>query len=667
MKLVTSLKGFEDYFDLKAILTDKKGKKVIDTVTKNGDFNGKFVFKFGKDELPGKKSKKKSSLKLTIESLNDSDETNLAKNGNFFTFDPLKQSEKFKLKKSRKKPKLSFSPEGDLIDSDPEDPTDGDKTGPVFTSPTTVDPITEGLTAGQVIYLAQATDESLPIKYSVTGKDASSFDVNPNSGSVSLKTNTDQSKQPNYGFNVVATDNKGNPTSQALSLLINKDLPPTFDSPTTVEPLKEGSAKGSIVYSASATDAGGPVTYSLTGADAASFQITPNTGVVVTQTELNHDTKTSYSFNVVATESGFKKQQTVLPLTLQVTKAGATITKIVGQDILPPETTNFSDTITCELGTFDLLGNTVQDPSTTDRDDISIKTSQFNRFTDIFNGFGSTFINIENFQVQSSNDPGGAPSLEKITNGKSFEFVRPSTFTGALNINSWGTPGITNFDFSGVTSNLGVSLLNANSNLPTNTASIKVSGTPGPDTFEGLAGDVHFLGGSGVDTLTGSTAGKSTIAGGAGKDIISFVALNKQNTVDLTRQTTSASEDTVTGFAGATAVNKANGSFDLIQINDGSFPNYTAGAKLQTKTLAQAVTSPSLANTVIEVANRADIANQVLPNAPKGMLAYATATGTLHYAPTGNFFAITEDLLDLSGAIAGFSIPDQIQVVSGVA
>ena len=175
MKLISTLKGFKNYFDLKATLTNKKGTKVIDTVSKSGDFNGKFTFKFNKNELPGKKSKKKSNLMLTIESLNDSDETNLVKKGDSFTFDPLEQSDKFKLKRSKKTTKLSFSPKGNLIESDPEDPTDTDKTGPVFTSPKTVDPIIEGITAGQAVYLAQATDESLPIKYSVTGKDANSF------------------------------------------------------------------------------------------------------------------------------------------------------------------------------------------------------------------------------------------------------------------------------------------------------------------------------------------------------------------------------------------------------------------------------------------------------------------------------------------------------------
>ena len=53
MKFTTRLKGFQDYVDLKATLTDKRGRKVIDTVTRQGDFNGRFTFRFDKSDLPG--------------------------------------------------------------------------------------------------------------------------------------------------------------------------------------------------------------------------------------------------------------------------------------------------------------------------------------------------------------------------------------------------------------------------------------------------------------------------------------------------------------------------------------------------------------------------------------------------------------------------------------
>ena len=653
MKFTTRLKGFQDYVDLKATLTDKRGRKVIDTVTRQGDFNGRFTFRFNKSDLPGKRRQKKASLKLTIESLNNADETNLSKGGQDFTFDPIKQSSRFKLVKRKRNSSRTLIPDGVLINTD--------TTGPVFTSPNTVDPITEGNTSGKSIYRAVATDNNPPITYSLGGQDASSFTINANSGDVTFNDNADHSTKANYRFNVVATDSKGNPTtSSPLTLTIDKDLPPSFTSPKTITPVKEGSPKGTVIYTAAATDAGGQVTYSLTGKDATSFQIDPKSGIVTTQAGLNHDTQKSYAFNVIATESGFKKQQTSLPLTLSILKAGATLTKIRGKDILPPDTTNFSDTITAEVGTF-LFGGTVQDPSTTDTDEISIKTNQFNKLESIFSGIGTKFINIEAFKILSTNDTSTLEiDLKDITNGKSFTFDSPSTFTATTKYKNWGTTGITDFNFSGIQSTFGIELTNAKSGFPLNKDSIKISGTPGPDKLEGLAGDTHLLGGLGIDNLKGSTAGQSTIAGGAGRDIIDFPTTGKQNTIDLTRQTTTTSRDTVTGYVGANAATKLAGSFDLIQINDGSFPNYTPGATVLQKTIAEAGASPSLQNTLI-IDNEADIKRQVFPTGNQGLLAFAQDTNLLLFAPAGNFTANTQELLLLDSNI--FSAPDQIKVI----
>src|SRR5207244_2567565 len=67
-----------------------------------------------------------------------------------------------------------------------------------------------------------------------------------------------------------------------------------------------------VVYTAAATDpAGGAVSFNLTGADAASFTIDPVTGAVAFNAIPDFETKTSYSFNVVASDGTLTSSQAV--------------------------------------------------------------------------------------------------------------------------------------------------------------------------------------------------------------------------------------------------------------------------------------------------------------------------------------------------------------------
>ena len=60
MKFTAKLKGFQSFTDLEAKLTNKSGKKVIGIVSEEDEFDGKFVFKFSKKDLPGKKKIKRA-------------------------------------------------------------------------------------------------------------------------------------------------------------------------------------------------------------------------------------------------------------------------------------------------------------------------------------------------------------------------------------------------------------------------------------------------------------------------------------------------------------------------------------------------------------------------------------------------------------------------------
>ena len=96
-----------------------------------------------------------------------------------------------------------------------------DTTPPVFTSGDTATPIAENSGAGQTVYTAAATDDSLPVTYSLkaTG-DHAAFSINASTGAVTLTANPDYETQASYSFTVIATDAAGNASEQAVTLSI---------------------------------------------------------------------------------------------------------------------------------------------------------------------------------------------------------------------------------------------------------------------------------------------------------------------------------------------------------------------------------------------------------------------------------------------------------------
>ena len=100
------------------------------------------------------------------------------------------------------------------------------------------------------------------------------------------------------------------------------DVAPSITSATSVS-VPEGTSTATTVYTAAANDVqGGAVTYSLGGADAAAFTINGSTGAVTFNSSPNFETKSSYSFNVVASDGTLTTSQAV---TVSVTDVAPTI------------------------------------------------------------------------------------------------------------------------------------------------------------------------------------------------------------------------------------------------------------------------------------------------------------------------------------------------------
>jgi hypothetical protein len=115
-----------------------------------------------------------------------------------------------------------------------------------------------------------------------------------------------------YQFNVKETDDAGNIGGATKDFTVTVDTTaPSFTSGTTAQAIDENGSAGALVYTAAATDAS-TVAYSLAGTDASAFTIDATTGAVNIIAPADYESKTSYSFNVIATDlAGNDATQTV--------------------------------------------------------------------------------------------------------------------------------------------------------------------------------------------------------------------------------------------------------------------------------------------------------------------------------------------------------------------
>jgi len=185
-----------------------------------------------------------------------------------------------------------------------------DNSAPVVTSGATGS-VDENAATSTVIYTVTATDaDNDALTYSLTGTDASLLDINASTGVVTLKASADYETKSSYSFNVVATDTSSQSSSKAVTVSVNdlNDNTPVITSGATGS-VDENVATSTVIYTVTATDADGTtanntLTYSLTGTDASLLNINASTGVVTLKASANFETKSSYSFNVVATDNG---------------------------------------------------------------------------------------------------------------------------------------------------------------------------------------------------------------------------------------------------------------------------------------------------------------------------------------------------------------------------
>ena len=199
-----------------------------------------------------------------------------------------------------------------------------DNLPPVFTDGTsTTRAVAENTPSGQDIGAAvSATDmNNDTLTYSLGGTDAASFRIDGASGQLQTRGALDYETKTFYSVTVSVSDGDG--SSDSIDVTINvtnvNEAPSFTDGANTTRAIAENTASDTNIGMAVAAidpDTGDTLTYTLGGADAASFSINGTNGQLQTKAALDYETKTSYTLTITVSDS---KLTDTIDVTINIT------------------------------------------------------------------------------------------------------------------------------------------------------------------------------------------------------------------------------------------------------------------------------------------------------------------------------------------------------------
>ena len=195
---------------------------------------------------------------------------------------------------------------------------------------------TEGATATREVEENTAAGENIggPVEaidldgdtltYTLGGNDAASFDIDMSTGQLMTKAELDFETDESYTVTVAASDGTEEATITVTIMVTDLDdnAAPEFASAMTTRSVAENTAAGeNIGDPVAATDANtdDTLTYTLGGADAASFDIDMSTGQLMTKADLDFETDDSYTVTVAASDG---TADATITVTITVTNLG---------------------------------------------------------------------------------------------------------------------------------------------------------------------------------------------------------------------------------------------------------------------------------------------------------------------------------------------------------
>ena len=151
-------------------------------------------------------------------------------------------------------------------------------------------------------------DDNDTLIYELLGTDVASFTINSTNGQLKTKKNLDYETKDTYSVTILVTDRKLTDTIHVTINIssVDENNPPVFtEGESTTRAIAENTAAGTNIGAAiTATDADGdPLTYTLSGTDAAAFAIENTTGQLKTKASLDYETESSYSVTMTVSDS----------------------------------------------------------------------------------------------------------------------------------------------------------------------------------------------------------------------------------------------------------------------------------------------------------------------------------------------------------------------------
>ena len=202
---------------------------------------------------------------------------------------------------------------------------------PEFDSATATREVPENTEAGENIgdpVTANDPDTGDTPAYTLEGGDADSFDIDSASGQIQTKSGViyDHESKSSYSVTVKADDNNGGTAAIDVTITVTDvNEPPEFDSATATREVPENTEAGVAIgapVTATDPDTGDTPAYTLGGTDAAFFDIDASTGQLRTQAALDHETKSSYTVTVTASDGTLTATVDVTVAVTNIDEAG---------------------------------------------------------------------------------------------------------------------------------------------------------------------------------------------------------------------------------------------------------------------------------------------------------------------------------------------------------
>ncbi|MDP1700907.1 MAG: cadherin domain-containing protein, partial [Aestuariivirga sp.] len=371
--------------------------------------------------------------------------------------------------------------------------------GPVITSSNTA---SFAENAAGTVYTASATDvdAGTTLTYSISGTDAALFNINATTGAVTFKSSPNYEAPGDAGGNNVyditvgASDGTVTTTKEVAITVTNVNEAPTITSAATASFAENGSG---TVYTAAATDpdAGTTLSYSISGTDAALFNISATTGAVTFKSSPNYEAPADaggnnvYNITVGASDGSLTTSKAVAITVTNVNEAPTGIT--VTGPLSVQETVVSGGTI-----------GTAYDPGVVQPVVATLTASDPEGDSVVYSLVGAPagLFAISGNQI-------------KVASGAFLDFETTPAYD--LTVRATDSSGNT-FD-QVVTINIANYAGSYNGNNSKNT----VTGTSEEDIISGGGGNDTLNGGDGNDILIGGT-GADVLNGGAGFDIASY-------------------------------------------------------------------------------------------------------------------------------------------------